>query len=180
MVMSFRATALCLGLVLAGCAVNIPTSPDTFSIAPDKVPPWPKTQAVALANGHAAEAKLQVAMAGGVSWVFDQKQMTETAIGMLRRAMAENGVRSDSDAGKRITLRVRVVRAGLRRISVVTTTTGRVALEAQFGDGTGTYVEGDNADNSMLNQFGKAFDGAILDALNHLLADEKFSAYMQR
>ena len=47
---------------------------------------------------------------------------------------------------------------------------------SNFGNGTNSYIE---ADNSSPGEFGRAFDGAVLFALNQLLADEKFIAYMK-
>jgi hypothetical protein len=134
-------------------------------------------QAVTLNTAYPENQAKLPAKVGSATWMFDQKQLTDTAIVMLGRAMEKHGVTVAPQAGKTLALRVRVLGVRLRVFGPVAQTTARLGLDARFGDGTGTYIEADNASPAGAQ---RAYDGAVLFALNQLLADEKFLAYMNR
>ena len=167
-------------LLLAGCAVEVPTDPGAFDVKPEKLTHLERGKgALSLVNGYSSEAKANLRMGSGVTWVVDQGRLTDTAIIMLTRALEKQGIESREQSPKSVALRVQAMRARLVRIpfSPVGQITATVALEARFGDGTATRIEAENM-SPMGGQ--RAFDGAVLFALNDLLDDEKFVAYMNR
>lgn len=166
-------------LLLAGCAVEVPTDPGTFDMQPDKLEHLQRGQSLSLMNGYSGEAKANLRLRGGVTWIIDQQRLTETAIIMLTRALEKHGLEPRDQAEKTVTLQVKVMRVNLHRpaFSPVMQTTAMVALHARFGDGTSTQIEAENM-SPMGGQ--RAFDGAVLFALNDLLQDEAFVAYMKR
>jgi hypothetical protein len=166
-----------LAAMAAACAHDVPTSPDTFSIEPAKVMHLRSPQAVAFKNAHRAEAPRSFGVGMGQTWIVEQRQLTDTAIVMLTRAVEKQGIKAPAQAEKSITLHVRAEDAFLQSIpfSPVAQSNARLILEAEFGDGTRTWLRAEN--NSPLG-VQRAFDGAVLFALNRLLADEKFVAYM--
>ena len=168
-----------LFLLLVGCAVEVPTDPGAFDVAQDKLANLRRGQAVSLVNDYAGEAKANLRLRGGVTWIIDQQRLTETAIIMLTRALEKQGLEPRDQSDKTIALRVQVMRVNLHRpaFSPVMQTTAMVALQASFGDGTTTRIEAENM-SPMGGQ--RAFDGAVLFALNDLLEDEAFVAYMNR
>src|SRR6185503_8435695 len=105
--------------------------------------------------------------------VVDQKQLTDTGIAMLARALQKQGIATVQQADNSVTLRVRAQGYAAQPFRW----TGKVLLEAQLGDGTLISYP-----NESLSPKGweNAFDGAVLFALNDLLADERFVAYMNR
>jgi hypothetical protein len=171
-----RTSAALLAAMLAGCALDIPTDPERFPVEQNRVSHLRAAQTVGLSNGYATDAKAELKM-GPHTWVLDQKKMTDTAIVMLRRPLEKHGVTAGAPAGKTITLRLRVLSARLHGMAPVVQTNARVALDAQFGDSTSTSAQGDNTSPWGAD---RAFDGAILFALNQLLIDQKFVDYMNR
>ena len=172
-----RVCVLFLAAMLAGCmTVDIPTDPQAFSLEANRLSQLPRSQAVALKNGYTGDATLRLKMSSN-TWVIDQKQLTETALAMLGRAMQQQGLTLDPQAGKTVTLRARVLSTRFRTMPFVAMISVRLALNASFGDGSGTYIE---ADNSSPGGAQRAYDGAVLFALNQLVADPKFTAYLNR
>lgn len=164
-----------LTLALAGCAVTIATDPNRFNVEPQQLPNLHRPQAVTLKNAVKEDARpLVLKPAAGVSWTIDQRKLTDTAVAMLGRALEKNGVTVPPQADKEIALGVRVRNVHNRRVPFAMLTSVRVAIYVVFGDGTKTYVEGDYTKSN----FEVAFDGAVQDALNHLVTDEKFVAYL--
>jgi hypothetical protein len=166
-----------LALVAAGCAVDVPTSPDTFSLDAKGASHLRRPQSVALSNGYETEAKKQFSVGHGVTWAVDQKQLTETAVVMLKRSFEKHGITPVAQGDKSVLLRVRADNAFVHSGAFVAHSNVRLVLEAQFGDGTSTSIPGDNQ-SPMGAQ--RAFDGAVLFALNGLLSDERFVAYLNR
>lgn len=169
-----RSIIALFAMLLFGCAVPVSSDPNRFNLDPVRLSPLKGAQALALKNAYSNEGTLTIRFPGGVSWIVDQKDMTDTAIAMLGRAMAQQGIAINPQAKKAVTLRARVLSAGARGFQG---TIVRVGMDATFGDGTSTYTEGDNT--SPLSQ-GRAFDGAVLFALEQLVLDEKFVAYVNR
>src|SRR5262245_48837186 len=172
---AFRVSAF-LALAAAGCAHEISSSPDTFSLDA-KAAAHLRKQSVALKNGYETEAKRQFSVGMGNSWTVDQKQLTETAIVMLTRSFEKQGITPVAQADKSVLLRVRADNAFVHSGAFVAHSNVRLVLEAQFGDGTSTSIPGDNQSPMGAP---RAFDGAILFALNGLLNDERFAAYLNR
>lgn len=167
---------LVLVAMAAGCAIDVPSNPDTFSVEPAKAAHLRGPQAIAFKNAYPAAAKSEFDAGKGQTWTVDHKQLTDTAIAMLTRAVAPQGIKAPAQAEKSITLQVRVERAFIHsRVFSVAQSNARILLNAQFGDGTGAMIPAEN--NSPMGPQ-RAFDGAVLFALNQLLVDEKFVAYV--
>ena len=168
-----------LAAMLAGCAVQVDTSPDTFSLETARVSELRGPQALALHNAYNTPA-LEYAGnqqfgVGNTTWRFDARQMTNTAMVMLQRALANGAITVAPAADKEITLRVRVAGGRIRAIAPWSEVTGYVILDATLGDGSVVSVKADN--NSPMGHQ-RAYDGAILFALNHLLVDRRFVDYV--
>jgi hypothetical protein len=161
---------------LAACTADIATDPNTFSLEPGRVSHLRRPQSVSLANGFEAESKRSFKINAN-TWVFDEKQLTNTAIAVLNRGMTQQGLAVEPNGGKTIVMRASVLGARVRTYPFVAFVDARVGLHADFGDGTKTYVE---ADNSSPAGAPRAYDGAMLFALQQLLTDEKFVAYINR
>jgi hypothetical protein len=163
----------------AGCAVDVPTNANTFSIEPTSAAHLSGAQPVALKNGYKEAAAVREIGAGkGQTWRVDQKQLTDTAIAMLTRAVEQHGVKTSAQAEKSVTLLVRATHGFIqtRAFSPVAQSNASVVLEVEFGDGTQAFIRADN--NSPMG-VQRAFDGAVLFALNKLLVHEKFVTYVR-
>jgi hypothetical protein len=168
-----RTAVVLLGTALAGCmTIDMPTDPDTYSVGASTVSHLRAAQPLSFRNGYEGEAKQPIRV-GAHTWLFDSRQMTETAIVMTERALVKGGVKVVPESGRAITLRVRVTGGGVHGIVPWVQTTARLVLEASFGEATLSIP----ADNSSPMGAQRAYDGAILFALNRLLVDEKFTAY---
>ena len=162
-----------LGQSACGVMHTVPTDPNHYNIKPETVTHLRASQSVALKNAYPAEASVSLPMPYSQSLVVEQKQLTETAIAILGRALEKQGIAKSGQTEKTITLRVRA----RGYTSQPFRWTGKIILEAQLGDSTViSYPQENLSGHSM----GRAFDGAVLFALNDLLADEKFIAYMNR
>jgi hypothetical protein len=178
--MVFRTVAVLASVTLAGCGGQVVTSPDVISIDPSRVAHIRAPQDVALSNayaGDAKQAKQVYSPDGGSTWELDARQMTDTAIVALRRALERRGVMASQAAGKTIAMRVRIRSTYAQPIPLAVPAMARLELEAQFGDGTSTWVEGEAG--SAFGVTG-SYNGAIQLALYRLLSDAKFIAYMNR
>ena len=118
-------------------------------------------------------------MRTGQSWSVDDRQLTDTAIVMLRRALEKQGIAESLEAGKTITLRVNSRHAfvHVNPFSPLSNSNVTITLEADLGDGTEAFSSADN--QSPLGPQ-RAFDGAILFALNELLSEAAFVAYLNK
>jgi hypothetical protein len=96
---------------------------------------------------------------------------------MLWRALEKQGLAITSQSGKTVTLKVYQPNALMQVYIGFANTYARVALDAEFGDGTRTTVLGENRSPAGAP---RAFDGAVLFALNKLIVDEKFVAYLNK
>lgn len=171
------ATAVAIAGALAGCAIDVPTDPQTFNLEPASMSQLRESQqAVALKNGYQSENKQQFKV-GPHTWIVDARGLTDTAIAMLGRGLEKRGLKPAPQAEKTVTLRVVAHSASVQSYPGFAQTRVRVALDALCGDGTRVLT---NADNMSPSGAQRAFDGAVLFALNRLLADEKFLAYMNR
>jgi hypothetical protein len=150
--------------------ISVPTNPDNYSVDPKAVAHLRAPQGVALQNAYLAEANARMPMRQN-TLVVEQQKLTNTAIVMLGRALEKQGITTAAQGEKTITLRV--LAQGYRMQAF--RWTGRVILQAQLGDGTVVSYP-----NESLSPKGweNAFDGAVLFALNDLLADERFVAYV--
>lgn len=171
------AAAVLLAAMAAGCAVDVATSPDTFRVEPANAGHLRGPQSIALKNAYPAEAKKTFSVGMGQSWTADQKQVTDTALTMLARALVHPGIKAADPAPKSVTLAVRVDHAFLHSGAFVSQANVRLSVDAAFGDGSSTTVFADN--NSPMGA-PRAFDGALMRALNKLLIDEKFVAYLNQ
>jgi hypothetical protein len=171
--------AMFLGAFAAGCAMDVPTRPDTFAVDPANAAHLRGPQSIALKNAYAAEAKMDLDPGKGQTWSIDQKQMTDTAMTMLGKAVEKQGIKTQGPADKSVTLQVRVEQAFIhqRTLALVAHANVRLSLDATFGDGTGTMLPADN--NSPLGPQ-RAFEGALMVAINKLFLDEKFVAYVNK
>lgn len=163
----------------AGCgAVDVPTSANTFSIEPASAAHLRGAQPVALKNGYKEAAVRGIGAGKGQTWRVDQKQLTDTALAMLTRAVEQQGVKTSAEAEKSVTLLVRATHGFIqtRAFSPVPQSNASVVLEVEFGDGTQAFIRADN--NSPMG-VQRAFDGAVLFALNKLLVHEKFVTYVR-
>ena len=175
--MGCRAVAVLAAAMLAGCGGEIVTSPDALSIEPFRVKDLRAPQAVTLGNGLTSPAKHQI-KTPDITWEVDARQLTDTAIVMLRRALEQRGIKAAPQAGKAVTFRIEV-RGGMGMFVPAPTVvaSARLTLHADFGDGTATRVDGEGG--SAFGMQG-AFEGAIQNALHRLLIDPAFLAYMNR
>jgi hypothetical protein len=171
-----RSLAALLVAVLSACTVPVDTSPDTFNVPPRSLIHLAGMKGVALENAYKADAPEEIRM-GQSTWVVDRKKMTDTAIVMLRRALEKQGPSAAPEAGRTMTLRVHAPSAIVVAYPFYAQTTAGLMLDAEFDDGTRTSVFAENR-SPMSGQ--RAFEGAILFALNRLLVDERFVAYMKK
>jgi len=169
-----RVTLLICASGPAGCGMQVvvPTNPNNYSIEPGAVAKLRTSRSVVLRNGYTEPAPCEMPMRHN-TLVVDQKQLTDTGIAMLARALQKQGIATVQQADNSVTLRVRAQGYAAQPFRW----TGKVLLEAQLGDGTLISYP-----NESLSPKGweNAFDGAVLFALNDLLADERFVAYMNR
>lgn len=164
--------SLVLVALLGGCAVNVGTDPNRFSLEPDATAHLRMPQNVALLNGYKEETKSEYPMPGGNTLVLENKQLTGTAVAMLGRALQKQGYTVSPHAQKTITLRV-VPRGYVYQAFRYT---GRIMLEAKFGDGTEASIPQENLGAT----WDRGFDGAVLFALKDLLEHERFVAYLNK
>jgi len=167
---------------LAGCSttVQVPTDRNALDIDSSRVGHLRASQSVALKNAYPGETTARLTI-GKQTWVFDEYQLTDTGIAMLRRALEKRGMtppRDKETAAKALELRVRVTGAQARSFVVAAQALARVEVTANFGDGGTATVEAVNSSTSGGLQ--STYDGAVLIALNNLVADQRFVAYMNR
>ena len=175
--MALRSVVVLLVATLAGCGGEIVTRPDVLSIEPFRVKELRTPQSVALNNGLTSPVKHQI-KTPDITWEVDARQLTDTAIVMLRRALEKHGIKAAPQAAKSVTFRIEV-RGGMGMFVPAPTVvaSARLTLHAAFGDGTTTWVDGEGG-----SAFGMqpAYEGAIQNALHRLLIDPAFLAYMNR
>lgn len=166
-----QASAYAAALVLCGCTSAVRTNPNNIEIGPAAVshlPPRPVT----LVNGHASESELRFSTPPH-TLIIEPKHMTETAIEALRIGLDKYRPPKGKASPKRITLRV----TSPRSAGAFPNPAVAISLEAQFGDGTRTLVEGQGYSARGAN---RSFEVAVQNALQQLLSDQRFVAYMKR
>jgi hypothetical protein len=157
-------------LLLTGCVVTVPTNPDNYKVDPKATAHLRSQGSVALVNGFPDASILRVKLQSN-TFVFDRRQLTETAIAMLTRALEKQGIAVDPESPKKITLRVAPQGMTFQMFRY----TGRVMLQARFGDGKEAHIP---QESLSPKGWENAFDGAVLFALNDLLEHEYFVAYV--
>jgi hypothetical protein len=175
--MALRSATVLLIAALAGCGGEIVTRPDVLSIEPFRVKELRTPQSVTLNNGLTSPVKHQI-KSPDITWEVDARQLTDTAIVMLQRALEKHGIKAAAQAEKSAMFRIQV-RGGMGMFVPAPTVvaSARLTLHADFGDGTSTWVDGEGG-----SAFGMqpAYEGAIQNALHRLLIDPAFVAYMNR
>lgn len=166
-------------VALTGCGELgvIPTDPNNFVVKPDALGHLRKPQTIALKNSYQTETKAIVWKTPHNHWAADLKQLTDTTIVMLSRGMEKQDIAVAPHAAKSITLSVQKVRAGggapWQGVGAI------LDLEAQYGDGTKTLIEGLNPNYSQMG-LARAVEAAMFSALTDLLREDGFVAYMNR
>jgi hypothetical protein len=153
----------CIVALACGCTSTVRTSPDSVKIEPTAVSHLP-ARSVTLVNGHASETQLRFS-SPPYTLIVEPKHMTDTAIEMLRRALPSGG----KGAAKRVVLRAHSPRQAATGIAIT--------LDADYGDGTRSQVSGEGYSARGAD---RSFETALLNALNRLLGDPRFVAYMKR
>jgi hypothetical protein len=161
------AGAFAVAVVLCGCTTTVRTNPDSVKLEPSAVSHLPPRN-VTLVNGHASETQLRFSTPPFTT-IVEPKQMTDTAIEMLRRALVP---RSKGPA-KQVVLRVH----SPRQAGPYPTPGVAITLDADFGDRTRTQVRGEGYSARGAD---RSFEAAILTALHRLAGDARFIAYMKR
>jgi hypothetical protein len=154
-----------------GCTSTVRTSPDNVEIGSGAFSSLPP-RTVALVNGYPSEAPLKLSTAP-YTLIAEQKHMTDTAIEALRRGFEKNLPPRGKGQGKKVILKVHSPRTS----SPYPAPGVAVTVDAQFGDGTRTAVNGEGYSGRGAD---RSFEVAIVNALNRLLADPRFVAYMKR
>ena len=168
--MAMRAGA-CIAIFLCGCTTAVRTNPNHIELGSAAVSHLP-ARPVTLLNGHATENELRFSMPPH-TLIVETKQMTDAAIEALRNALDKYRPPKAKAAPKRITLRV----TSPRSAGAYPNPGVAISLEAQFGDGTRTLVNGQGYSARGAD---RSFEVALQNALNQLLSDQRFVAYMKR
>jgi len=161
------AVVACTVALVFGCTTTVRTDPANLKIEPGAVSHLPARN-VTLVNGHASETQLKFSTPPH-TLIVEPKQMTDTAIEALRRALPPGG----KGAPKRIVLRVH----SPRQAGPYPTPGLLITLDADYGDGTRSQVFGQGYSARGAD---RSFEAALLQALNKLLGDARFVAYMKR
>ena len=157
----------CIVALVCGCTSTVRTSPDSVKIEPAAASHLP-ARSVTLVNGHASETQLRFS-SPPYTLIVEPKHMTDTAIEMLRRALPSGG----KGAGKRVVLKVHSPRQAGR----YPTPGIAITLDADYGDGTRSQVSGEGYSARGAD---RSFEAALQNALNRLLGDSRFVAYLKR
>jgi hypothetical protein len=161
------ALAACVVAFICGCTMTVRTSPDSLKIERGGVSHLP-ARTVTLVNGHANETQSRIS-SPPYTLIVEPKQMTDTAIEVLRRALPTGG----KGAAKKVVLRVHSPRqAGRYPMPGVA-----VTVDAEYGDGTRSQVFGEGYSARGAD---RSFEAALLTGLNRRLGDPRFVAYMKR
>ena len=156
-----------IAAIVCGCTTTVRTSPDSLKLEPGAVSHLPARN-VTLVNGHTSEKQLKFSTPP-YTLIVEPKQMTDTAIEMLRRALPAGA----KGAAKRIVLRVH----SPRQAAPYPTPGLAITLDADYNDGTRSQVTGQGY--SALGAT-RSFEAALVQALNRLVGDARFVAYMKR
>ena len=168
------ALATAAAVLLAGCAGDVVTNPDAVALEPFALGQMRAPQTVLLKNAYERPERREIKSEAG-TWVVDLRQLTDTAIVAMRRTLEKQGIRAAPESAKTVTLRLEVRGGWAMLVPPHVLARARVALEAQFGDGSTAWVEAEDG-----SAFGatRAFESAIRIALQRLLFDPAFGAYL--
>jgi hypothetical protein len=171
--------ALALAATLSACGtVTVVTDPSAYSVPASAASPR-SGQSVALLNAYSSDNVKLVASHIQV----DLRQVTDTAVTMMRRHLEKKGVTVDQNAPKKVTLKV--VNANMYYMAIPFAERWRtnLDLEATFGDGTSTSVHAENsAPVAFRGQIvlQRSVEGATMFAVSDMLRDKRFQAYTDR
>ena len=168
-----------IAFLVAGCGpMLIESDPATFRVPPKAAAHLRGQQSIALKNAYEKETLVMIlSRSVGVGWQGDLRQYTETAITLLSGEMTGKAIDLSPQAAKSVTLRVRDVRADFIPIILVYRYECFLVLEAQYGDGTKSIIK---AENDSPVDAPRVVSGAIMRAVERLLGDENFLAYVNR
>jgi hypothetical protein len=157
-------------ILLTGCTVPIATDPDRFNVGLTTISPL-RLKTVALNNAYQTET-LVLRDPPRLPGSVDLKALSEAALSMMSRAMEKHGIAISPEAKKTVTLAVTHVELWdvfLRG------TAATVTVEARYPDGT--TIARQVTEYSAL-QYGRAIDAAVRPAMNDLIRDSRFVAYL--
>ena len=160
-----------LAAFACGCTSTVRTSADSMEIGSAAFSGLPP-RTVALVNGYPGEAPLKLSTPP-YTLIAEQKHMTDSAIEALRRGFEKNLPPRGKGQAKKVTLKVHSPRTATPYPKPGV----EVTIDAQFGDGTRTAVNGEGYSGRGAD---RSFEVALANALNRLLADPRFVAYMKR
>jgi hypothetical protein len=167
----YAAACFAAAFFLSACTSTVKTNPNNLELGSAAVSHLPP-RAITLVNGHASESELRFSMPPN-TLIVAPKQMTDTAIDALRRGLDKYLPPRGKASAKRVTLRV----TSPRSAGAYPNPSVAISLEAVFGDGTRTLV---NGQGYSVRGADRSFEAAILNALHQLLGDPRFVAYMKR
>ena len=171
--------ALALAGALSACGtVHVVTDPGAYSVPSNAASPREGTR-IALLNAYPDQTNKLIADRVQV----DLRQVTDTAIHMMRRHLERKGVTVDANAPKKVTLKI--VNANMYYMAIPFAERWRtnLDLEATFGDGTGTSVHAENsAPVAFRGQvvLQRSVEGATMYAVSDMLRDKRFQSYTSR
>lgn len=167
---------------LSSCAgfFTVVTDPSAFSV-PGKTSSPRAGQAIALLNGYDRETMKPV----GDHVQFDYQQVTDTALGIMKRHLEKNGVSVTSAAPRKVTLKVVNARMYFMNIPFAERWRTNLDLEATFDDGTSASVHAENSASMAMGFRGnvapqRSVEGAAMFAVTDLLNDRRFLSYANR
>jgi hypothetical protein len=166
-----RVALACIAVLLCSCQSTVRTAPEGLEVGSAALSGLP-ARPVTFVNGYKAESELKFSMPPH-TLIVEPKHMTDTAVEALRRGFDKHLPPRAKAAAKRITLRV----TSPRSAGAYPNPGVALSLEAVFGDGTQTLVNGEGFSGRGAN---RAFEAALQNAINRLLSDARFVAYMKR
>ena len=171
--------ALALASALAGCGTfTVVTDPSAYQVPASAGSPR-AGQSVALVNAYSQDTMKLVSD----RIQLDLRQVTDSAIVMMRRHLERKGVTVDQDSPRKVTLKIVNVSMYYMAIPFAERWRTNLDLEAAFGDGTSTSVRGENSapvafrGNVVLQ---RSVEGATMFAISDLLRDRRFLSYANR
>ena len=171
--------AAALAAVLSACGtVTVVTDPGAYSVPANAAAPR-EGKSVALLNAYSTDPMTLISDRIQV----DLRQVTDTAIHMMRRHLEKKGVTVDPNASTKVTLKI--VNANMYYMAIPFAERWRtnLDLEATFGDGTSTSVRAENsAPVAFRGQvvLQRSVEGATMYAVSDMLRDKRFQAYTNR
>lgn len=169
--MAMRAAIACIAIFLCGCQSIVKTTPEGVEVGSAALSGLP-ARTVSFANGYKEESELKFSMPPH-TLIVGPKHMTDTVVEALRRGFDKHLPPRSKSAAKRITLRV----TSPRSAGAYPNPGVALSIEAVFGDGTRTLVNGEGFSGRGAN---RAFEAALQNGINRLLSDARFVAYMKR